>query len=225
MHSRFFDVVLMRLMPVKLLFRIKHAVLLSLIVSPLVAFNCMAADTILVFGDSLSAAYGLNQQQGWVTLLQQKLKQAHYPHRVINASISGETTAGGAQRIAQALKQHQPSVVILALGANDGLRGLPLADMQSNLETIIRQTQKTRAKVVLVGMKIPPNYGIKYTQAFAQTFKTLAHRYAVNYVPFLLEGVAGNPQLNQADGIHPLAQAQPALLNNVWPHLELLLSQ
>lgn len=204
---------------------IKQILSISFIVTPLVAFNCVNAETILVFGDSLSSAYGLNQQQGWVTLLQEKLHQSQYPHQVINASISGETTAGGVQRIAQTLKQHQPSIVILALGANDGLRGLPITEMQKNLESILNQTQKTRAKVVLVGMKIPPNYGAKYTQAFAQTFAELAYRHNVNYVPFLLEGVAGNPALNQADGIHPAAQAQTRLLNNIWPQLKPLLKK
>lgn len=191
----------------------------SLIVALLVAFNCMAAETILVFGDSLSAAYGIEQKQGWVNLLQQKLQQSNYTHHIINASISGETTAGGLARIDQTLKQHQPSIVILELGANDGLRGLPVAEMQQNLEKMLARIQKTTPKIVLVGMKIPPNYGVKYTQTFAQTYTALAKKYPVTLVPFLLEGVAGNRALNQADGVHPIASAQPTLLNNVWPYL------
>lgn len=198
---------------------------LSLIVSPLVAFNCIAAETILVFGDSLSAAYGIEQKQGWVTLLQQKLKQSSYTHQVVNASISGETTAGGLARIDQALKQHQPSIVILELGANDGLRGLPVSEMQKNLEKMLTRIQKSTTKIMLVGMKIPPNYGVKYTQSFAQTYTILAKKYPVTLVPFLLEGVAGNRALNQPDGVHPIASAQPTLLNNVWPHLVPLLKK
>jgi acyl-CoA thioesterase I len=192
---------------------------ISLIVSPLVAFNCIAAQTILVFGDSLSAAYGIEQKQGWVTLLQQKLQQSNYTHRVINASISGETTAGGLARIDQTLKQHQPNIVILELGANDGLRGLPIKEMHQNLEKMLARIQKTTPKIVLVGMKIPPNYGVKYTQSFAQTYTALAKQHRVIFVPFLLEGVAGNRALNQADGVHPIAKAQTTLLNNIWPHL------
>ena len=199
--------------------RILKLLKVSLIVAPLVAFNCAAAETILVFGDSLSAAYGIEQKQGWVNLLQQKLQQSNDTYQIINASISGETTAGGLARIDQTLKQHQPSIVILELGANDGLRGLPVAEMQQNLEKMLVRIQKTTPKIVLVGMKIPPNYGVKYTQTFAQTYTVLAKKYHVTLVPFLLEGVAGNRALNQADGVHPIASAQPTLLNNVWPYL------
>jgi len=203
--------------------RFIRACVFSLIVSPLVALQCVANETILVYGDSLSAAYGMDQQAGWVTLLQHKLTHTRYPYQVVNASISGETTAGGVQRLAQTLKQHRPSIVILALGANDGLRGLPISEMRSNLANMLEQTQKAQAKTLLVGMKIPPNYGVKYTQAFADSFASLAKQHQLKFVPFLLDGVAGNPQLNQADGIHPVAKAQPMLLDNVWPQLQPLL--
>jgi len=182
-----------------------------------------AASTILVYGDSLSAAYGLSQDAGWATLLQARLKQKGMNYTVANASISGETTSGGAARIAEALKAHQPRVVIVALGANDGLRGLPLEQMRANLGNIVRASQKARSRVLLVGMRMPPNYGEIYTREFAQVYADLAREYKTAFAPFLLEGMAERRELFQADNIHPTAQAQPVLLDNVWKALAPLL--
>jgi acyl-CoA thioesterase-1 len=185
----------------------------------------MASQTILVFGDSLSAAYGIPRDAGWTSLLEKKLAQEKPAWRVVNASVSGETTSSGLRRIGTALAQHKPAVVILELGANDGLRGLPVTEMQRNLGAIIQACQKAKARVLLVGMKIPPNYGIRYSQDFSATFRMLAGKFKTGLVPFLLQGVAGDPTLIQADGLHPLAQAQPRLLQNVWPALQPLLAR
>ena len=182
-----------------------------------------AGGTILVYGDSLSAAYGLSQDAGWATLLQARLKQKGMNYTVANASISGETTSGGAARIAEALKAHQPRVVIVALGANDGLRGLPLEQMRANLGNIVRASQKARSRVLLVGMRMPPNYGEIYTREFAQVYTDLAREYKTAFAPFLLEGMAERRELFQADNTHPTAQAQPVLLDNVWKALAPLL--
>jgi acyl-CoA thioesterase I len=188
--------------------------------------TCSAAAserTLLVFGDSLSAAYGLRTDQGWVTLLQQRLQVQGYGYRVVNASVSGETSDGGRNRIARALTQHQPELVILELGANDGLRGLPVKEIRANLAQIIGEIRKSGAKVLLVGIFIPPNYGTQYTQAFAAIYQSLAKEQNVPLVPFLLGGIALNPQLMQADGLHPNTQGQPKVLENVWAHLHPLL--
>lgn len=179
--------------------------------------------SILVLGDSLSAAYGLPRQSGWVTLLEERLSQRKFNHRVVNASISGETSAGGASRIAGLLRQHRPEILILALGANDGLRGLPVAQMRSNLETMIRAAQQSNAKVLLVGMRMPPNFGPAYTRQFAAVYAELARRHRTAFVPFLLEGFADRPEYFLADGIHPNAAAQPLILERVWTALEPLL--
>lgn len=193
---------------------------LSLVLWPLVAFPSHASSTILVFGDSLSAAYGLQTEQGWPALLAQRLNTERLPYLVVNASVSGETTAGGLSRLNQALQQHKPKVMILALGANDGLRGLPVNAMQKNIRNMLTLAKQHQVTVLLVGMKIPPNYGPQYTQAFHQSFPALAQQFNLHLVPFLLENVAGNPALNQEDGIHPTAQAQPIVLENVWPQLK-----
>lgn len=182
-----------------------------------------ADTTLLVFGDSLSAAYGIAQEQGWVALLQQRLAAQHKPYRVANASISGETTAGGLARLPAALNTHKPAIVVLELGANDGLRGLPIAQMQANLDAMLGQIRQAGAKAVLVGMRIPPNYGPQYTRQFQQVYTTLAAKYNVPLVPFLLQNVAGKPELNQGDGIHPKAAAQPMVLENVWTELQRLI--
>jgi acyl-CoA thioesterase-1 len=181
--------------------------------------------TILVMGDSLSAGYGMRVTHGWVALLEQRLRQAGYGYRVVNASVSGETTAGGRARLARALAQHQPSIVILELGANDGLRGLPISTMRSNLEAMIASARETGAKVLLVGMRIPPNYGEQYSSQFAAMFAALAAKHRIGLVEFLLDDVALNPDLMQADQIHPNEQAQPRLLANVWPQLLPLLDK
>lgn len=172
--------------------------------------------TILVYGDSLSAAYRMPQAQGWVSLLQQRLQAQGYPHNVVNASVSGETTSGGVSRLPITLRQHQPDLVLLELGANDGLRGLPLAQMRANLEAMIKTTRNAGAEVVLLGIMIPPNYGSKYTQEFSRSYNELARQYDLPLVDFLLEGVAGKPELTLDDGLHPSAAAQPKILDNVW---------
>lgn len=182
-----------------------------------------AAGTLLVYGDSLSAAYGIGRKDGWVTLLEERLKQRKLDYSVVNASISGETTSGGAARIDAALARFQPDVVILALGANDGLRGLPVAQMKANLERIVRTAQARKARVLVAGMRMPPNYGAKYTQAFQQAFAEVAKERGTAYVPFLLDGVADKRELFLSDQIHPGAQAQPIILDTVWKGLEPLL--
>lgn len=189
----------------------------------LLPLTAMAKQTILVFGDSLSAAYGIPREAGWVSLLEKKLAQEKPDYEVVNASISGETTSGGLRRIDQQLAQHHPSIVILELGANDGLRGLPVDQMQQNLRAIIEKCRKIKARVLLVGMRIPPNYGITYAKAFSESYSELAKEYKLGLVPFLLQGVAGNPALNQPDGLHPVAEAQPRVLDNVAGSLKQLL--
>lgn len=185
------------------------------------ALNADQRPTLLVMGDSLSAAYGIEQKRGWVTLLAERLEDEA---DVINASISGETTSGGAQRLASIIGQQQPDIVLLELGGNDGLRGLPPTQMRSNLASMIEQSQQAGADVLLLGIDIPPNYGQAYRDAFTGVFHSLADEYDVSLVPFLLEDVALNEQLMQDDGIHPTAAAQPIILDNVWPALEPLLN-
>lgn len=197
----------------------------SALVFALVANTALAAQTIVVFGDSLSAAYGIQPNTGWVALLENKLKQQNSAYKVVNASISGETTSGGLSRFNQMLKAHQPSIVVIELGANDGLRGLSLNEMQSNLNSMITQAKAKNATVMLLGMKIPPNYGIQYTQKFSAIYDDLAQKYQLSLVPFFLDGVAGNRNLVQDDGLHPTAAAQPKLLENVWPKLEGLIKK
>ena len=207
--------------------RLFFQVLVSLIVTSLVAFPAAArlikpaTQTIVVFGDSLSAGYGLQANESWVSLLQARLNQQKLAYNVINASISGETTSGGLARFNAALTEHKPSIVILELGANDGLRGLPINEMRSNLNKMILQAKP--AKVLLIGMKIPPNYGQKYSRDFSASYAILAKQHKIKHVPFLLEGVAGKPSLIQDDGLHPIAAAQPKLLDNVWAQLKGLL--
>lgn len=178
------------------------------------------APVILVFGDSLSAAYGIPADQGWVSLLQRRLQENGYPHRVVNASISGDATSSGLSRLPVALEQHRPALVILELGANDGLRGQPPMVMTHNLARMIELAQQSGARVLLAEMRIPPNYGPLYAQKFQAAFGELAQKYAIPLIPFLLEGVAGSPALIQDDGLHPRAEAQARILENVWPTLE-----
>ena len=184
-----------------------------------------AAPTLLVLGDSLSAGYGIRVEQGWVALLQARLRAKGYGHRVVNASSSGETTGGALARLPRALATHRPAIVIVELGGNDGLRGLPVADIRRNFEAIIRSSQQAGAKVLLVGMKIPPNYGPAYTRDFYGLYGDLARQYKLPSVPFLLANVAPDEALFQDDGIHPTAAAQPRLLDEVWPHLQPLLAR
>lgn len=180
--------------------------------------------TILVVGDSLSAAYGIEQNAGWVSLLQRRLQQTAPRYHVINASISGDTTSGGLARLSRALDTHQPEIVIVELGANDGLRGLSLGEIQKNLAAIIEQILSRKARVLLLGIRLPPNYGPDYTRKFHDIYADLAKRYRIPLAPFLLEGVAGNPELMQQDGLHPRAAAQSKVLENVWPVLEPMLT-
>jgi acyl-CoA thioesterase-1 len=183
-----------------------------------------AAPVILVFGDSISAGYGLPRvDQGWVELLKTRLSSEGYGYQVVNASVSGETTAGGVARLPRALEQHHPSIVILELGGNDGLRALPTAPMQDNLSKMIALAQMAGAKVLLLGMRMPPNYGPQYTEQFAKVFSDLAREKKVAAVPFLLLHIALSSDLMQADDIHPNVQGQPILLDNVWPALKPLL--
>jgi acyl-CoA thioesterase-1 len=179
--------------------------------------------TILVLGDSLSAAYGIPAEQGWVDLLQRRLVENGLPHRVVNASISGDTTSGGLSRLPAALERERPALVVLELGANDGLRGQSLDAMAGNLARMIELSQQAGARVALAEMRIPPNYGPAYTQKFQAIFGELAARYDIALIPFLLDGVAGNRTLILDDGLHPSAEAQPLMLDNVWPVLESLL--
>jgi len=181
------------------------------------------APVILVFGDSISAGYGLPLEQGWVELLRTRLKAQGYGYQVVNASVSGETTAGGLARLPRALELHHPSIVILELGGNDGLRGLPIAQMRTNLTQMTSSSTAGGAKVLLLGMRMPPNYGPEYTKQFAMVFSDLATEKKISLVPFLLTDIALSPALLQADDIHPNAQGQPILLDNVWPTLKPLL--
>ncbi|GGO87825.1 arylesterase [Marinobacterium nitratireducens] len=182
-----------------------------------------SAQSVLVLGDSLSAAYGMPASQGWVALLQQRLDQSLPGTEVVNASISGETTQGGLTRLPDLLERHRPALVLVELGANDGLRGTPLPAIRQNLEQLISRSQSTGAQVLMIGMHLPPNYGPRYSQGFYALFAEVSESYGVPRVPFLLEGVALEPELMQDDGLHPNAAAQPRLLENVWPHLEPLL--
>ena len=186
----------------------------------------MASDhTILVFGDSLSAAYGIRPEQGWVALLDARLKAQGYGYQVVNASVSGETTSGGVERLPRALQLHRPGTVILELGANDGLRGLPVSGTRDNLASMVRLARASGARVLLVGIRIPPNYGERYTEQFARVFPEVANQYHLTLVPFLLAGVALDPTRMQADGMHPNAQGEPPVLDTVWPYLAPLLKK
>ena len=207
--------------------RIHLAFRRALLLAALLTFAApaLAARTVMVFGDSLSAAYNLATAQGWVHLIGERIERSRLPWRVVNSSVTGETTAGGLRRLAEDLKRHKPAIVVLQLGANDALRGQPVAGMRSNLEQMIRLARRARAEPVLVGMMIPPNYGIDYTREFTQMYASLAAQHKVALVPFLLEGVADNPELFQPDQLHPTAKAQARIAANVWPALEPLLTK
>lgn len=193
--------------------------LCALLVTP--AFS--ADKTILIMGDSLSAGYGIAQNEAWPVLLSQRLKQQRLPYKVVNASISGETTAGGRSRLPAALQSHKPSVVIIELGANDGLRGLPANAMAANLQAMIDASRQAGAKVLLVGMRMPPNYGPDYTSRFENAFRDLAKANKTRLVPFMMEGFADKRNYFQQDGIHPVADAQPFILDTIWQELKPLL--
>ena len=180
---------------------------------------------ILVWGDSLSAAHGLESSQGWVALLQTRLQAQGYDYTVVNGSVSGETTAGGRARLPTAIAQHKPSIVILELGGNDGLRGTPVKVMRDNLGEMIRLSKQLGAKILLLGMLMPPNYGAGYTHEFESSFADISRQYGTAYLPFLLKGVADHRDLMQADDMHPTAAGEPIVLDNVWPALKPLLKQ
>lgn len=182
-----------------------------------------ASKTVLVLGDSLSAEYGLPRGTGWVALLEQRLQEKKITATIINASISGETTSGGKARLPALLEKHHPDIVIIELGGNDALRGLALKASEQNFREMISLSQAGKAKVLLVGMQVPPNYGRDFTERFFAIYGRLAKELKIPLVPFLLEGIADKQDLFQADRIHPIAKAHPTILNNVWPHLQPLL--
>jgi acyl-CoA thioesterase-1 len=198
--------------------KLKFSTLLLLVL--LAAAPARAEQAVMVFGDSLSAAYGLETSQGWVALLGKRIAGAGLPYRVINASISGETTSGGLRRLPEDLRRHHPDVVLIALGPNDALRGQPVKNARDNLEQLIAEVRRAKAQPVLVGFMIPPNYGIDYAREFHEMYLALAKQQKLPLVPFLLEGIADRPDQFQADQLHPIASAQPRVLDNVWPVLE-----
>jgi len=209
-----------------MIFRFIFRFILFLALSVSMTLPAFAKDpVILIYGDSLSAAYGIPREQGWVALLQNRISSQNLPHQVVNASISGQTTRGGLSRIDAALKEHKPSILVLELGANDGLRGLPVSEMKNNLERMIQSGLAQKAKVILIGMRIPPNYGSRYTKEFSDVYTNLANQYKLPFVPFMLEGVAGIFDLNIDDGIHPNTKAQPMVLENIWPTLAPILKK
>ena len=200
-------------------------VLPGLLFTHLAMADATSKQTLLVFGDSLSAAYRIPQAQGWVSLMGQRVKDNQLPYEVANASVSGETTAGGLSRLPAALKQFKPSIVVIELGANDGLRALPLDAMKNNLEKMIQTSQQANAQVVLLGMFIPPNYGPKYTNGFKAVYLDLSEKYKTPFVPFFLDGISGHLDLVLEDGLHPNVNAQRKILENVWPTLKPLLKK
>jgi acyl-CoA thioesterase-1 len=197
--------------------------IVSLLVPVAAAAAAAAERSILILGDSVSAAYGIAQSRGWVALLRERLKRERLDYSVVNASVSGDTSSGGLSRIGAALEKHKPAVLILELGGNDGLRGLPIAEMRKNLGMIVERAHKAGARVLVVGMRLPPNYGPDYTTAFEASFADLAKRHKTALVPFLLEGFAERPDLFQPDQIHPTAAAQPLMEERIWKALRPLL--
>jgi acyl-CoA thioesterase-1 len=180
------------------------------------AISPAESTTIMVYGDSLSAGYGLPQKTGWVSMLKTQLKKQQAVYQIINASISGETTLGGLNRIEQALKRHHPNIVIVELGANDGLRGLPIKSIHDNLEAIVKACKQNKASILLVGMRLPPNYGTAYTKKFSAIYQQIAKRHELRLVPFLLAGFGDKPEYFQEDKLHPNKNAQEKILNTVW---------
>lgn len=204
----------------------KKQLLILLTVSVLFAnFSSVSASTLLVMGDSLSAAYNLRKETGWVSLLENQLSKPNPEIKVVNASVSGETSQGGLSRFDQLLSEYKPCWVILELGANDALRGYPLDQTAKNLEQMIEQAHQSNAKVLLIGNKIPQNYGKRYTEMFFELYETIANKYQLAYLPFMLEGVALNKSLMQDDGLHPNKEGQPLVLQNILPYLQPLLNE
>ncbi|MEP5323865.1 arylesterase [Marinobacter alexandrii] len=177
-------------------------------------------NTVLILGDSISAAYGMSLEEGWVALLARQIAETHPQHRVINASISGETTVGAPNRVDRLLEEHEPSVVVIELGGNDGLRGFPVSQLRENLEQLAQRSNQAGAQVVMVSIQIPPNYGTRYTTSFHESYALTAENRDSILTPFILDGIATNPDLMQADGIHPKAEAQPDMLRNMLPYIE-----
>ncbi|MDP1930172.1 MAG: arylesterase [Gammaproteobacteria bacterium] len=207
-----------------------HIATILLFLSSALLFSVVATGqeerpVILVFGDSLSAAYRMDEADGWVTLLGEKIKEEGLPFRVVNASVSGETTDGGLARLPAALSTHNPAFVILELGGNDGLRGLPVSHIRQNLTQMATLSREAGARVVLAGIQIPPNYGPRYTAPFASQYGEIAAEMDLPLIPFLIDGIPQQPELMQDDGIHPRAEAQSMILDNVWPVLESLLKE
>ena len=200
--------------------RLSVKLLAALLLSSAAASAYSAPKTVLVLGDSLSAEYGLARGTGWVALAEQKLRQNKIDAVVVNASVSGETTSGGRSRLPALLNKYKPSVVVIELGANDGLRGLPVAAAEANLRAMSEAAAKADAKVMLIGMRMPPNYGRDYADKFYAMYGKLSQDIKAPLVPFMLEGVAEKPQLFQADRLHPLAEAHPIILANIWPVLQ-----
>ena len=201
---------------------------LSVVIFVLLPSAASAAEdsyTLMVWGDSLSAAYGFSEEQGWVTLLEEKLNSENWPYRVINGSVSGETTTGGLERSPAMLESYSPDLVILELGGNDGLRGLPLELMKANLKSMVDLVRADGGEVLLTGIQIPPNYGPRYTEPFFALFREIAEEDFLPLVPFLIDGIPQQPELMQNDGIHPKAGAQFMILENVWPYLEPMLKK
>jgi len=198
-------------------------VLAFLLGAVLPGWAAAAGGTILVYGDSLSAAYGIAQERGWVALLEARLKAAKSNYSVANASLSGETTSGGLSRLKKVLERDKPAITVIELGANDGLRGLPVAQMRKNLDAMITEAKAVGSRVVLVGVKMPPNYGADYNRAFDATYADLAKEHKTGLVPFLFEGFADKREFYQPDNLHPTAAAQPMLLENVWKALKPML--
>jgi acyl-CoA thioesterase-1 len=202
---------------------LKKWIVAALLTAAASASAYSAPKTVLVLGDSLSAEYGLARGTGWVSLLDQKLKAEKIDARIVNASISGETTSGGRTRLPALLNQHHPNIVVIELGANDGLRGLPVASAEDNLRSMVSLATKNHAKVLLVGMRMPPNYGRTYTERFAGMYKDVSTQLKAPLVPFMLEGVAQDPAMFQADRLHPLSTAHPIILANIWPQFSALI--
>ena len=205
-----------------------HVFLVTLLFATLALAGRAAADsayTLMVYGDSLSAGYGIDESQGWVELLSKKLTNEGFPYQVVNGSVSGETTTGGLSRLPAMLDSYRPDLVILELGGNDGLRGLPLNAIRQNLVAMVEMSRASGAEVLLAGIQIPPNYGPRYTEPFFQQFSDIARELEIPLVPFLIDGIPQQPELMQNDGIHPKAEAQSMILENVWPALVPMLAK
>lgn len=212
-------------MQASLIIKVKKSVLAGLLMLAASASAYSAPKTVLVLGDSLSAEYGLARGTGWVALLDQKLKAQKIAASIVNASVSGETTSGGLTRLPALLTQYKPEVVVIELGANDGLRGLPVAAASANLRSMVTLAQKQNARVMLVGMRMPPNYGRAYTDKFFDMYQDVSTELKAPLVPFMLEGVAQEPAMFQSDRLHPLASAHPTILANIWPTFSALIKQ